>query len=92
MADTDGEDENENEPNKEIICAALLTSFYCGNMTQHCLKIVIELLQGLTKIKIPKTFDQLMSVIEQDALSYNKVWFCLFHIYFIFYIYFMKYI
>jgi hypothetical protein len=45
-------------------------------MSQHCLKIVIEMIQGLTKIKIPKTFDQLMSLIEQDALSFEKVWFC----------------
>jgi hypothetical protein len=45
-------------------------------MSQHCLKIVIEMIQGLTKIKIPKSFDQLMSVIEQDALSFEKVWFC----------------
>ena len=34
------------------------------------------MIQGLTKIKIPKTFDQLMSIIEQDALSFEKVWFC----------------
>jgi hypothetical protein len=45
-------------------------------MSQNCLKIVIEMIQGLTKIKIPKTFDQLMSIIEQDALSFEKVWFC----------------
>ena len=45
-------------------------------MSQNCLKIVIEMIQGLTKIKIPKTFDQLMTIIEQDALSFEKVWFC----------------
>jgi len=45
-------------------------------MTQTALKKVIELMQLLTPVKLPKTFDQLLSKLETQNLVYKKIWYC----------------
>jgi len=52
-----------------------MTLFFCGNLTQTALKLIIQHTQLFTHIQIPKTFDQLISRIEEE-LNYDKVWFC----------------
>jgi len=65
-----------NEQNEKFICASLITLFFDSNLTQSALKKVIELMQLLTPIKLPKTFDQLLSKLETENLAYNKIWYC----------------
>lgn len=64
------------EKNEKLLFAALIATFYSCNLTQTALRIVIEFTQLLTPIKIPKSFDQLMSKIESEQLNYYKTWFC----------------
>lgn len=69
-------EENITLPNDDLLCTSLLTLFFSANLTQEALKLVIEHTQLLTNIKIPKTFNQLMSRILDEKPDYTKTWYC----------------
>ncbi len=64
------------EPSEDLLYYSLLTLFFSGNFTQSAFKLALEHTQLFTKIKIPKTIDQLIAKIEDEKLTYTKKWFC----------------
>ena len=64
------------ENDEKMLFAALIATFYSGNLTQTALRTVIEFTQVLTPVRIPKSFDQLISKLDLEKLNYYKIWLC----------------
>ena len=70
---------NLNELNKQELVVAILTVFYKGKLTQTALRLILKLINIVSPIKVPTTFDGLKGVLmenEQKELSFNKTFYC----------------
>lgn len=66
------------EKNMNLLCSALLTLFFRENLTQSALAVNIKHTQLFTKLEIPKSLNQLFSLLTQSESSpeSSKVWYC----------------
>ncbi|CAF0831338.1 unnamed protein product [Brachionus calyciflorus] len=75
----DSADLTENEITEEMLNISILSVFYSGKMTQHCLNLVLKLFKMFTNYEIPSTFDQLSKILlnkVEETINYSKKWFC----------------
>ena len=67
------------ETNKEELCAAALTFFFTGKMTQSHLSFGLKFFNLTSSIKIPLTFDALLKNITNNhnkVIEAQKIYFC----------------
>jgi len=78
--DDDGQEiiDVNDEKNLNLLCCSLLTLFFRENITQSALKTIIEHTQLFTKLKIPKSLNQLFALLTdpKDKVEYSRVWYC----------------
>lgn len=63
-----------------VLAAALLTLFFYGNMTQKCFNMLLKLVNIISAIKVPTTYDRLLPLLavknEKILIDYKKRFYC----------------